>query len=504
MIKHLSYIRYYTIIGLLLLPALKLYSQVNLAYYTGSACTFNTATDISAGCTSNNYFTIQYGGFAYGVTYQPGWTLKVRANGNFTNGSTSIAPQYVSIQFASANGGPSGVSATGFQALSTSTDASLITTSASLQTPPVYYFEHRFNMRIQGGSHLAVGTGTYTTTLTFTLVDKNGVTIATRNNVQASFVVNYSNSCSGAVLGSYTSNQFTFSTYAQQMNGATVNEAVTVQYTPNNATCTGWSLKVRAAGNFTNGADYVAPQYFSLRFNRVSSGSPSAAAIGVTNNAVALNTTDVTLINQSNAAFISGTGTEHKFDMLIQGGNHLLVPNGTYSGSLIFTLYNQANQVVSTTTTTASFAVNSTANSYTLVLQNGASEINLAFNTIADYTGGVSVTKTKGLKVTGYNAYQVLVKTSSATLVSATTSNTIPVSAVQLQTTKNTATSAGINTYTRALSAADQIIITNPLSDYTQQNVEYDLRYYTQGGDSRFSQPGGSYNTNVLFVVIPQ
>ena len=216
-----------------------------------------------------------------------------------------------------------------------------------------------------------------------------------------------------------------------------------------------------------------------------------------------INNTDVTLINLSNAPFTAYTSTEHKFDMLIQGGNHLLVPNGTYTGNLIFTLYNQNNELVSMSTVPVSFAVNSTSNSYTLELQNSANEVDLVFNTLESYTNGVSVAKSRGLKVTGYNPYQVLIKTSGLNLVGAD-SNTIPVAAVSVETTKYTSTSGGILTFTRELSTADQIIITNPLTDYTQQVVEYNLRYFTAPNDSRLSAKSGVFSTTVLFVFIPQ
>lgn len=486
----------------MLVPVATLRSQ-SVGAYKGTDCVFNTLTDVNAGCTSANYLTVQYGSFVNGVTFAAGWTLRARANANFSNGSSTIAAQYVSIAFSSAASGPSGVSSTGYKALSTAAAVSLISTTQPIVTPPTYFFEHKFDLKIQGGSHLAVAAGTYSTTITLSLVDKNGVVVASRNDVVVSFVVNYSNSCNTATIGAFTSNQYSFSTYAQQMSGATVTDAFTVQYNPNTASCSGWSLKIRAAGNFTNGANSVAPQYFSLRFNRVSSGSPSASAIGVGSTPVVLSTSDVTLINQSNAGFVPGTGTEHKFDMIIQGGNHLLVPNGTYTGNLVFTLYNQNNQVVSTTTVSQSFAVNSSVNSYTAVFQNGADNINLSFNTIANYTNGVSVTKTNALKITGYNPYQVVIKTSAANLVSSTNA-TIPVSVVSLATTKSTSTSAGINVFTRKLSANDQIIITNPLTDYTQQVVEYNLRYFTTAGDKRLTGPSGTYTTSVLFVVIPQ
>ena len=477
--------------------------SASLAFYNGAPCAFNTAGDVASGCTTNNYIIVQYN--INTINYPAGWTLKVQANGDFSNGSSTIPVQYISLNFNSSNGGPSGVNGTGYQSLSTSNPASLINTSDALLSPPTYYFEHRLDMRIQGGNHLMAGTGTFSTTLTLTIVAQNGTIIATKNDVTASFTVNYSNSCSGAAIGSYFSNQVTFSTYAQQMAGATATDAITLQYNPNNASCVGWSMRVRAAGNFTNGGNSIAPQYFSLRFNRVSVGSPSASAIGVGNNEVPLNTNDATLINQSNAGFTAYSATEHKLDLIIKGGNHLLLANGTYTGSLIFTLYNQAGQAVSNTTVSVAFAINSVSNSsYTMVLQNGAENVDMFFTSTANYASGVSVTKPNGLRITGYSAYQVIVKASSDVLTSAYSSATIPVDVAKIEATKSTTTSAGIITYTRNLSASDQVLITNPLSDYTQQVVEYTIRYYTLPNDSRFPSASGDYTVNIIFAVIPQ
>ncbi|HEY1061856.1 MAG TPA: hypothetical protein VGE44_09225 [Daejeonella sp.] len=476
------------------------YTQ-SIGYYTGAACTFNTLTEIANGCTSPNYFTIQYN-MASG-TYPAGWTLEVKANGDFSNGSTTIPAQYVSLAFNTANGGPGGVTGTGYQVLNTAQSVSLINTSEQLKTPPTYYFEHKLNMKVQGGNHLKVETGTYSTTLTVILRSKQGNVIATNSNVQASFVVNFTNSCQGVTLNSYSSNQNSFTTYAEQMAGATVTDALSVQYAPNGATCDGWRLDVRASGNFTNGAQSVAPQYFSLRFNRVSTGTPTASQIGVDNTPVVLNNTDVILINGSNAPFGANVFTEHKFDMIIQGGNHLLVPNGTYTGTLIFSLYNSNNVLISTTTVSVSFLVNTVNSSLTLELQNSANEIDLVFNTLESYANGVSVTKARGMRVVGYQPYQVMIKTSGLNLIG-TDNSTIPVAAVNVQTTKYTSSSGGISTFTRALSTVDQIIVTNPMVDNTQQVIEYNLRYYTAPNDSRLSGKTGIFNTTVLFVIIPQ
>lgn len=311
------------------------------------------------------------------------------------------------------------------------------------------------------------------------------------------------NSCAGATINSYFSNQPTFADYTQQMAGRTVSDAISVQYAPNQANCTGWSLKVRANGNFISGSNSVMPQYFALRFNRVAAGSPTAAQIGVTNNPIPLAYNDVSLIDQSDAGFTAYAGTEHKFDMIMTGGNHLLVPNGIYTASLTLTLYNQNNEVVSTRIQDVSFQINSSSNSYTMVLQNSANVVDMVFNTLANYQSGISVTKLRGLKVTGYSGYQVLIKTSASNLGN-NSDQVIPVAAVSLQTTKDTNTKgAVINTFTRALSTADQIIVNNPVSHPSHQVVEYTLRYHTEPNDSRLSGKTGTFSTTIIFVAIP-
>lgn len=477
----------------------------SIDYYKGSDCAIATSSDITTGCTSTNYIFVQYQNFPGGGLNLPaGWTLNVQANADFSNGSATIPAQYVSIGFNGTDGGPSGVSGTGNKALSKTTPASLITTTASLQSPPTYYFVHRLNMIVGGGSHLLAGSGVFSTTLTLTLVAQNGTVVATNSNVPVSFNVSYSNSCTGATINSYFSNQPTFSNYSAQMTGTTVTDAVSIQYAPNQAVCTGWSLKVRANGNFISGSNSVPAPYFALRFNRVASGSPTAAQIGVTNNTVALAYSDVALIDQSDRGFTAYSGTEHKFDMIITGGNHLLVPNGTYTASLTFTLYNQNNVVVSTKTQNVSFQINSSSNSYTMVLQNSANVVNMVFNTLANYQNGVTVTKNRGLKVTGYSGYQILIKTSGSNLDNGD-SETIPVAAVKVQAIKYTSTSGGtINTYTRNLSTADQIIINNPVSHSSHQVVEYNLKYSTAAGDTRLAGKSGTFNTTVLFIAIPR
>jgi hypothetical protein len=465
----------------------------------GSPVTFNTKASISTNLSSSNYLTLAY---AMSSTSNSGWTVRIQANSDFSNGTSTIAAGFVSLSYSSAVGGPNNTSSRGYQTLSTTSSKSMISSSRSI-TNGNNIFQQRFNMRVTGGTHLGLGAGTYSTTLTVTVLSNTGQVMASDSNILVEFIVNYSSTCETAVISSYASNQANFTSYAEQMAGTTVTDAVSVQYNPNTATCDEWSLKVRVAGNFTNGGTSVAPQHFSLRFNRVSAGIPSAAQIGVSTFPKPLDNIDVTLIGGSNATFTAYTFTEHKFDMQIQGGSHLIIPNGAYTGTLIFSLYNSNNVLISTSNVDVTFNMNSVYNSLTLELQNLANEINLDFNTLANYTNGVSVTKARGMRVVGYQPYQVMIKTSGLNLVSAG-STTIPVGAVKIQATKYTSTSGGISTFTRELSTSNQVIVTNPMVDNTQHVTEYDLQYYTAPGDTRLSGKSGVFNTSVLFIVIAQ
>lgn len=467
----------------------------------GTPVTFNTKASIANTTTSNDYLTLAY---AMSASSNDGWTVRIRANSDFSNGTVTIAAGLVSLTFASQIGGPGSTKSSpgGYQTLSTTNFRSMVNSGKAINSGN-NDFQQRFNMRVTGGTHLGMGAGTYSTTLTVQVLSDKGTVMASDSNILVEFVVNYSTSCETAVISSYASNQANFTSYAEQMAGLTVTDAVSVQYNPNTATCDEWSLKVRAAGNFTNGGTSVAPQYLSLRFNRVSAGTPTAAEIGVSTFAKPLDNVDVTLIGGANATFTAYSFTEHKFDLQIQGGNHLLIPNGAYTGTLIFSLYNSSNVLVSTSTVDVTFNMNSAYNSLTLELQNLANEINLDFNTVANYTNGVSVTKSRGMRVVGYQPYQVMIKTSGINLVAAN-STSIPVATVNVQATKYTSTSGGVSTFARELSTINQVIVTNPMVDNTQQVTEYDLRYYTAPGDSRLSGKTGVFNTSVLFIVVSQ
>ncbi len=192
--------------------------------------------------------------------------------------------------------------------------------------------------------------------------------------------------------------------------------------------------------------------------------------------------------------------------MIVEGGNHLLTAsNGSYSAYLLFTLYNENNQIVSETQVRAIFQVQSTTNySFTLLLQNTADQVSLAFNTTSDIVNGISLTKLNGLKITGYSPYQVIVKTSSEGYSSGTSSHTLPAEVIKLEVTPP-AGYTDIACHTYNLSPTGQVFISNPMSSSTYQVVQYSLRYFTDPLDSRIvSVPEGTYSSNVLFIIVPQ
>jgi hypothetical protein len=471
-------------------------SQISMSSFSGNAAAIDNYEEAQAGVTTNSYLTVQYN--ISGSNFPAGWTVKVRANGDFVNGTHSIPSQYVSLLFRNPKQGLPGV--TGTQVPLTSTDANLINTTQPLNTPPTYYMAQEYDLIIQGGDHLMVPqTGVYRTTVTLSFYTNAGQLIATNANIPISFAVNFSNGCSGMVLSASSNINYNFDTYAELLSGGTATGALIAQYNPNGANCTGWSLKIRANGNFTNGSSSISPDHVSIRFNNVSQGKPTAAAIGVTNNLVQLSTSDVNLINPSNAAFSNYTA--HTFDMVIQGGNYLLLGNsGTYSCPVTLSLYNQAGQLVSSSNTQLSFQITYANNSnYTITLLNP--DVSMVYSTPADYASGKTVTKIKGLKVVGFSAYQVIVKTLNPYMSSG--NNTIPVSVVKLENTPP-AGKSGITSFPINLSSTDQFIIKNTMRDNTYRTIEYDLKYSITGGNTLISSAAsGSYATQVIYVVLP-
>lgn len=314
-------------------------------------------------------------------------------------------------------------------------------------------------------------------------------------------------------LGGYNTYVDTFISYAEQMAGKTESNYIGVEIKiKNNTHISNWTLRVRTLGNYinqTNPSAVVAPQYTSLQFSAVNQNS----MVPVNTNPVQLNTSDVVLLSGALPLDpqTSGYSLQYKFDIIIQGGNHLLVDNGTYRTSLEFSLYDGNNQFLD------SFVLNDVGfqfqtggfqTSNTLILQN-ADLITFTFDDLSDYLNGLSIYKNNALKINYNGPYEVIVKSNSSQLTSTTTSNTIPVSLFKIEVSQTQESlPALVLSPAVPLTTNDPVIITNPhpwVNNNAYGEVEYNLRYFIPPTNAAnvFGAPA-TYTTIIYFVVLPQ
>lgn len=480
--------------------------QITLgSYNTAGSPMFNFQTYAAcmAGQTKSNVLHVQYSGFAYGADYASGYTLTVQANSNFTNGSYSIPANEISLKFNNTNAGPA---AGGNEVLlSVAAPQTLVTATQPLTALQTYSMDQGLDVKVYGGNWLLVPIGTYSANLTFRMYDtQTGSLLASVSNVQIQIQISYDNTCGGLTLAGNFTNGPQIPSYDAVSAGASATDAVNVQYYPNSITCSGWSLRVHTDGNFVNTdgvtGHYIEPAYVSLSFDKVQQGTPTAAQIGVTNTQVPLSTSDVTLINNSQAGFDGYTA--HAFNMTLQGGNYLLTRGtGTFKANLIFSVYNQGGGLVATYTIAASVVLGfSYSNSATITLTNP--DVLFQYSTAADYANNQTVTKTQGLEIKGYSAYYVNAEVTYPNFTSG--SNTLTPGVLQLTVAPDPA-KTGLTGYNVTMSYSWQKVIQNPMTDYTYQDTKYDLIYTIPGGNSDlYAAPAGSYTNQVIFQYTPQ
>ncbi|KGO84279.1 hypothetical protein Q763_00600 [Flavobacterium beibuense F44-8] len=315
-------------------------------------------------------------------------------------------------------------------------------------------------------------------------------------------------------LNSWAGGQPQMTTYNEMVNGKTeINQStVNIQkYSgPNNVN--EWKLTVRLIQDYTHDSYTIGAQYSSLQFNQQqNNNSSNSSLINVSSQAFQLSTfNEITLIH-SNVPLTGTVNRVFRFNLVIQGGNHLLVnPNGTYYSAYEYKLYkiknNGTEELIATrtesTNSSARLQLNYQGNNgqQNVSLQNGANIFNLQYNTAESYTNGVSQQVIKGLKVTSPTNYQLNVKASANEMTSATTSSTIPVSIlnVELSTNENI---PGLTIYSPiSLSASDQVIAIR--SQYVQ-SIEFNLRFFIPPNALDLSATPGTYTTYVYFVIVP-
>lgn len=302
----------------------------------------------------------------------------------------------------------------------------------------------------------------------------------------------------------------TLESYQEQIAGKIESEYIGIGLNIGNKThIVDWTLRVRALGDYVNQSNpgsSVAPQFTSLQFssvNRNAMAPANTAPVRLSTSETVLLFGTLPLDSQTSGGYL-----QYKFDIIIQGGNHLLVANGNYRVSLEFLLYDANNNLLD------SFVLNNvgfqiqTGNygSNTLILQNSANNITFVFDDLSDFQNGLSRSKPLGLKVEYNGPYDIIVKANSNVLTSTTTSSTIPVSAIHLEITQ---TQENLPNLTIApsfsLTAAETVAVRNPSRNYLYADVEYNLRYFIPQNETRnILGSSGTYTTQIFFIAIPQ
>jgi len=318
--------------------------------------------------------------------------------------------------------------------------------------------------------------------------------------------------CSGISLSGFTIAAANFTTFPELENGQTVSQYITLAYSlPHQTNCSGWKLTFRASGSFTNGQNTVTVPYFSIQFNRATGEGPQPSSIPMPTSPIPLSTTETILVARSGAALKAPPAYyfTHTFDLIIQGGAHLFLPTGTYNTNLIFTLYDQSGNQLSTTSIPVCFQINYYGpGGSCMLLTNGGNSASFNFSAISDYRNGITIKKPDGLYVTAYSNYQIIVQTVDADFISPSTSYSFPVSVITL--TANLSSSCvsdcntGVSCRTLSLSRSGQVLINNTNTNYPCQQLYYDLIYSIQPNDKRiFFAPESSYSSTLMLIIVP-
>ncbi|MEN6456254.1 MAG: hypothetical protein ABFD10_18530 [Prolixibacteraceae bacterium] len=318
--------------------------------------------------------------------------------------------------------------------------------------------------------------------------------------------------CSGISLSGY-GGYLAFTTYSELQNGKTASQYLTLAWNlPYNTRCPGWKLTIRASGEFTGGTGTIAAQYSSILFNSSASSGPSPSSIPMPTSPIPLSTTETIVVAQSNAALQAPPNYyfTHKFDLIIQGGAHLFVPNGIYCTTLTFSLYDQNGKQVSATSLPICFTINyqGSGGGSSLSLANGGNSVSFNYSSFSDHKNGITISKPASLYVTSYHDYQIIVQTVDPDFTSSSISGTFPVSVVTLVSgladSSPSGCNAGVTCNVLGLSDSSQVLISNTNTDYPCQQLHYDLIYSTQPNDpDLFSAPAGSYEATLLLILAP-
>ncbi|MDN3673515.1 hypothetical protein QWY99_10665 [Flavobacterium branchiarum] len=316
------------------------------------------------------------------------------------------------------------------------------------------------------------------------------------------------------ILGGYNGGQPVFSTYAEMVSGKTLNNQISIplQYYGPHINVNEWKLTARLTQDFTsdaNNAYTVGAQYSSLKFNsQENSGSENGMLVNVPTQVFQLSKyNEVTLIH-SNVNLNGAVNRIFRYNLSVQGGNHLLVtPNGMYNSSYEFKLYKISNgieQLIGIYTSpigSARFQLSFGGNfgSQSVMLQNGAQQFNINYSTATDYATEKSVTIANALRVNTYNS-QLAVE-ASGDFISPASSQTIPLSILKLQLSTNQSYNG-----LQIISPITLAPTTQPIaikSSNTPQDITYNVKFFIPANSPGLNVSPGTYSTRVYFVIMP-
>ncbi|MNK36163.1 hypothetical protein D3C87_547060 [compost metagenome] len=315
-------------------------------------------------------------------------------------------------------------------------------------------------------------------------------------------------------LGAYNGGQPIFSTYTEMVSGKTLNNQISIpiMYYGSNINVNEWKLTARLTQDYTsevNGSYTVGAQYSYLKFNnQENNNSTNGILVNVPTQAFQLSKyNEVTLIH-SNTNLNGAVNRLFRYNLTIQGGNHLLVsPNGMYNSSYEFKLYKISGgtqQLIGIYTSPlgdARFQLSFGGNfgNQSVMLQNGAQQFNLNYSSPNDYATEKSVTIANALRVNTYNS-QLAVE-ASGDFISSSSSQTIPLSNLKLQLSTNQAY-RGL----QIISPVTLATTTQPIairSDNSPQDITYNVRFFIPANSPGLNVSPGTYSTRVYFVIMP-
>jgi hypothetical protein len=323
---------------------------------------------------------------------------------------------------------------------------------------------------------------------------------------------NYQISMSG-----WTSGVPQLNTYQEMSGGKMQNNQVTIQIAKkwSGNELKQWKLTAKLSDDHINTQDAnysFGAQYAQLSFSQESQQGTQPA--NPSNTPVTLSKYNEVDLIESNIPFNKNTYVQRQitYNLFIMGGTHLLVnDNGQYRATYEFRLYgrdnsNQSYSLVasySSSNVQSGVHINYSGNhgNQSIELQNGADTFNFLFSEVDDYVNGKSIEVPNGLKVTTYNNYNLIVKSSNSEFVSQTTSTTIPISALHIEAALDPMESNVNINGPLTMSASDQTLIartaTNP------QTLEYDIRFFIPPNQIQNPIEAATYTAYIYFTIVP-